>query len=403
MRLLNRNSAFVKWVAYSSLFLWAAHWVHSSGSENQVSIKHEYFWDRNGVWNHTPVLDLVLSLSRKWKLAWEQEFDVVSGASRYIGADKIGTFTGSDPDEVSGASKVELRHSENPSLTYAHQGFSLSGSLYTSHEVDYASWAPSVSVSYEFNERNTTLGGSWSEFFDEFSPKGAFSEEGGEKRIRSLSLTMAQTLTSLTLVGLTVNHVKSTGYLGHPYNPPMNYLGVLMTESVPDQKVGIAVSAQIVQGFHTGEALNSFNLDMRSYADDWGIRSLTGDLKFNRYIGEATVLRLRGRFYQQTAADFALPYYSGNELYRTADIRHFAFSSWLAGIKFTSAFPEEWNEFGLLPDRWDVKYDHLIRDTSGDAVPTDPNAPRRITYQLYAPDENYAQGTLMVGLTFFLP
>jgi hypothetical protein len=381
----------------------AFQFAHSSGSGNQVSLKHEYFWDKNGVWNHTPVMDLVLGLSRKWKLAWEQELDVVSGASRYLGAEHIGTFSGEDPDQVSGASKVELRHSENPSLTYAHQGLSLSGSLYTSHEVDYSSWSPSGSLSYEFNERNTTIGGSWSEFFDDFTPKGAFAAEGGEKRIRSLSLTVAQSLTPLTLVGLTVNHVKSWGYLGHPYNPPMDAKGTLLTESLPNNKVGIAISGQIIQGFHTGESLNSFNLDFRSYADDWGIRSLTGDLKFNRYIGDETILRFRARYYKQSAANFALPYYSGMELYRTADIRHFAFSSWLAGIKLTSAFPEEWNEFGLLPDKWDIKYDFLLRDTKGDETVILPGAPRRITYQLYSPDENYVQGTLMVGFTFFLP
>lgn len=400
---LHRLSLTGAGVAGVTLLLLGLQTSFSSGSGNALTLKHEYFWDKNGVWNHTPVIEWVFGLSRKWKFGWEQELDVVSGASRDLGYRQVGTFMGEDPDRISGASKVELRHSENPSLTYAHQGLSVSGSLYTSHEMDYASWSPSASVSYEFNERNTTVGGSWSEFFDDFKPTGAFSAEGGEKRIRSLSLTLAQTLTPLSLVGLTVNQVRSWGYLGHPYNPPMTVTGMLMTESLPGSKMALAVSGQFVQGFHTGETLNSFNLDLRSYADDWGIRSLTGDLKFNRYIGEATVLRLRVRYYRQSAADFALPYYSGSEALRTADIRHFAFTSWLAGVKLSSTFPEAWTVFGFLPDRWDVKYDFLLRDTRGDEKNQAPGALRRTTYQLYGSDENYTQGTLMVGMTFDLP
>src|SRR4051812_23456335 len=93
-------------------------WSAAAGMPgNSLEIKHEYFWDRNGVWNHTPAFALKKALSRKWILGWEQELDVVSGASRRLGADKVGRFGDRELDIVSGASKVEVRHSENPSLT----------------------------------------------------------------------------------------------------------------------------------------------------------------------------------------------------------------------------------------------------------------------------------------------
>jgi len=374
----------------------------ASESGSWLTLKHEYFWDKNGVWNHTPVMELALALTRKWSIGWEQEVDVVSGASRRLGSDEVAPFFGRENDAVSGASKVEVRHSENPSVTYAHGGVSLSGGVYYSDESDYTSLAPSAAIAWEFNERNTTLGMNYAEFFDDFHPQGEFSMEGGKKRITSLGATVAQTVSPLTLIGLTASYVKSWGNLGHPYNPPMDANGVMLTEVVPDKKMGVAISAQWVQGFFIGEALNSINLDSRSYADDWGLKSITLDAKWNYRVNEGTTIRFRGRYYYQTGTDFALPFYSGAETFRTADIRFYPFTSYLAGIRLASVFPDSWSAVGWLPDSWDIKYDFLWRDTQGDPDPI-AGQPRSIRYQLYEPEENYTQGVVMIGMTFDLP
>jgi hypothetical protein len=227
----------------------------SAGTGDRLEIKHEYFWDANGVWNHTPAFSLVKSLSRVLSFGWEQELDIVTGASRRIGLDKVGLTGERAIDAVSGASKIETRHSENPSLTYSDEGRVLTGSFYYSRENDYVSLSPAVSASFDFNERNTTLGASYAEFFDDFKPTGHFAGLGGRKRIRSLGATLAQSLTPLTLLGLTATYTRSWGFLGHPYNPPVNYLGEMMTESVPDVKQAGALAGQIVQGYRLVERL----------------------------------------------------------------------------------------------------------------------------------------------------
>ena len=375
---------------------------YASGSGSRIEIKQEAFYDRNGVWNLTPTFALLLALSRKWSFGWEQEFDIVSGASRRIGSDKVGQFGDRELDAVSGASKIEIRHSANPSLTYAHQGFTATGAFYSSREDDYFSMAPSGSVSMDFFGRNTTLGASFAEFFDDFRPQGSFAKEGGEKRIRSLGLTVAQSLTPLTLVGLTGSSIKSWGYLGHPYNPPMDASGAFMIESVPGTKNAGALSAQIVQGYHLGGLMGSLNLDGRRYMDDWGLKSSTLDFKASQYISEGAYIRLRVRYYNQTGAVFAKPFYGGNEAYRTADIRFSPFTSWMVGAKLSSACPESWSEYALLPDKWDVKFDYMVRDTRGDVQNPAAGAPRSKLYQLYSPEEEYLQGVIMVGMTFNL-
>lgn len=374
----------------------------ASGSGSRLELKDEYFWDKNKVWNQTPAFSLTQALSRVWSLGWEQEFDFVTGASRRLGMDKVGLTGDRDIDAVSGASKIEMRHSENPSLTYSDQGTVATGSLYYSRENDYVSISPAASFSFDFNERNTTLGMNYAEFFDDFKPTGAFAGQGGKKRISSIGATLAQSLTPLTLIGFTGTLNRSWGFLGHPYNPPMNVQGQMMTEAVPNHKQAGALASQIVQGFRLGERLGSLNLDYRRYQDSWGLKSNTVDAKLSQYFTETAYVRFRVRWYNQTGAAFAKDFYSGNEVYRTADIRWFPFTTWLAGIKISAAFPEEWEQSAFLPDRWDIKFDYTLRDTRGDKLAQAQGEPRSIRYQLYGPEEEYMQGVIMAGLVFDL-
>ncbi len=371
-------------------------------SGSTLEIKHEYFWDRNRVWNHTPGFALKKALSRSWSLGWEQELDIVSGASRRLGADKVGLFGNREVDAISNASKVEVRHSENPSLTYSHKGVAIDASYYISRENDYFSQSPAGSIAWDFNDRNTTVGVNYAEFFDRFIPKGAYAGLGGRKRITSMGATVAQSITSLTLVGLTATWIQSHGFLGHPYNPPVDVTGTMLLEKVPDTKQAGALSGQIVQGYHLGDRLGSINLDARRYQDDWGMKSSTIDFKLSQYFTETSFIRFRLRYYNQSGSAFAKPIYTGQETYRTGDIRYYPFTSWLGGVKISSVFPDSWGESLFLPDRWDIKYDQTFRDTRGDPVGTGAGVPRSITYQLYAPEDAYMQGVFMFGLSFNL-
>ncbi len=374
----------------------------ASESGSSLELKHEYFWDKNKVWNHTPCFSLRLALDRKWSFGLEQELDIVTGASRRLGADKIGQFGDRELDVVSGASKIEQRYSENPSLTYSHAGLTASGSVYTSNENDYFSLSPAGSFSYDLFDRNMTIGVNYAEFYDKFKPQGAFAGLGGNKRIRSTGVTIAQSLTPLTLVAATGTFIKSWGYLGHPYNSPMTDSGQMMEERLPDHKTAGAVAGQIVQGYHLGDLLGSLNVDARRYQDTWGLTSTTVDSKLCQYFTEGAYIRFRYRYYTQTGAAFAKRDYTGNELYKTGDIRFFPFQSNLFGVKLSGPFPDAWATSAFLPDRWDVKFDYMFRNTHGDPVGDTPGQARYVTYQLYDPSETYTQGVIMVGLTYNL-
>jgi hypothetical protein len=370
-------------------------------SDQGVDFKYMYYWDKNKVWNHTPALSFFRKVAAAWKLQYDQEVDYVSGASRRLGLRNIGRLAGNDLklDGLSGASRREIRHSEQATATWlGAEGRTASGSLYFSDENDYTSISPSLSGSMDFNERNTTLGASAAVFFDDMHPQGPFHGLGGSRRIVSLGATLAQLLSPLTLAGLTVNVIHSGGFLGHPYDPVITDSGNAVLENLPDRKTAYALSGQLIQGFHVGERLGSLHLDARWYRDDWKLQSGTLDVQWYQYLREGTYVRLRARGYAQGAAAFARGAYAGDEAYRTPDLRYYAFSSLLAGLKVGSTFPESWGASAWLPDRWDLSYDHGIRDTKGE----DDGVSPMFHTQVFPKDEYYQQGTFMLGLAFDL-
>jgi hypothetical protein len=397
MRMLkSARPALAACLAASCLFSPRA--ARGEEADQGLDFKYMYYWDRNDVWNHTPALRYFKKIASAWKLQWNQEFDVVSGASRRLGAWNVGRSAGHDSvlDAITAASKREVRHSEQATVAYARQGRAASASFYFSDENDYRSYSPAVSGSWDFNRRNTTLSGGLALFFDELRPQGGFAGLGGKRKIVSASLGLTQLLTPLSLVSFSVQPIFSSGLLGHPYNPVITSSGNPVVENLPPHKLSAAFTATLVQGFHLAGRLGSIHLEARHYRDDWDLVSNTADLQWYQYFADGAFVRLRVRGYDQGAAAFARNSYQGNEIYRSPDIRYYAFSSLLAGVKVGSNFPESWQDSPWLPDRWDLSYDHGIRDTKGELDGEHPF----YHYQLFTPEENYAQGTLMAGLGF---
>lgn len=363
-----------------------------------LDLKYMYYQDRNGVWNHTPAFAFFRRLSSLVRFQWNQELDAVSGASRRLGLGNTGQLGdhAAQLDGVSGASRREIRHSEQATLAYGNQGRAAAVSFYFSDENDYRSYSPAFSASWDFNDRNTTLSAAWSLFLDSFRPTGGFAGQGGDRRIQGLKVGLTQLVSGLSLFSVSVHPIRSTGYLGHPYNPVVLADGAMITERLPDRKLSVALTGTWIQGYRFRDRLGSVHVEARHYRDDWRLNSNTLDVKWHQYLAEGTYLRLRARVYRQGAAAFHKPAYQGDEAYRTADIRFAPFQSLTFGAKLASRFPEAWSESALLPDRWDIGYDHGARDTEGQGNAVHPF----FNYQLHDAGTFYRQGTFMAGLGF---
>ena len=357
---------------------------------DKLDVKFEAFHDRNDVTALSPIFLLSKSVANHVTVDWEGQWDVVTGASRKIGTS--GSSGGSSLDGVTGASgNWENRFGSRVGATYANQGHVFSGSVYASRENDYQSFSPAIGGAWDFGERNTTVswGGSW--FFDKLIPYAAYAPYGGgAKRVQSYNLGLTQTLTPLSLVGVNATYTRTTGYIGHPYNPIQSTDSGLLGERLPESKDALALAGQFLQGFRIGDLLGSASLEYRAYEDSWALKSHTVTFKWTQHFSESTIFRLQGRWYRQWGAAFVKEAYAGNEQFITDDIRFFPFSSYLVGLKVMSEFPDSWP--GYLPHRWNLSYDHLWRDTPGNVQ----------LYQLYPANAWYQQGTARAGLSWDL-
>ena len=116
--------------------------------------------------------------------------------------------------------------------------------------------------------------------------------------------------------------IRSTGYLGHPYNPVVTASGALVDENLPDGKMSAAFTAKWIQGWQVGGRLASLHIEARHYRDDWKLVSNTLDLQWHQYLTDRTYVRLRGAATARARPPSTRSAYAGDELYRTADIRY---------------------------------------------------------------------------------
>jgi hypothetical protein len=359
-------------------------------------LKYMYYKDVNGVWNYTPALRLKGSPTNNINLQWDQEIDVVSGASRRLGMNRIGALGDHDLllDGMSGASKREIRHSESVRMEYGKDEGKAGGSLSYSDETDYTSYGAAISASKDFNQRNTTLSSEIGWLEDDFHPQGEFQGLGGKKRIRSLSLGVFQILTRFSLAGVSLDYIRSDGYLGHPYLPVILANGALILENVPTVRNSVAGTATWIQGYRFAQKLGSIHLHYGLYADDWEMRSQSAEIQWYQYLIQDFGMRLRMRHYLQTSTGFARQSYQGNELYRVSDIRYYEFRYLSFGAKLFGSLPESLPAW--LPDRWDIAYDQGLRGTRGELETGNPTK----HYQLFSSSDFYRDGTFMAGLGF---
>lgn len=229
-----------------------------------------------------------------------------------------------------------------------------------STETDYLSFGGSASMTYDMNNKNTTLTASAALNLDTVSPIGgapqALSEvsstsTGGEsegegeggggggetKTVTDLLFGVTQILSRQTLTQLNYSVGNSNGYLTDPYkllsvvqadgslapgtgSNPYKYL----YEKRPDTRTRQSLYWKINHQF-TDDVVY---LTYRYYWDDWDVKSHTVDLRYRYQLGKHHYLQPHARFYRQTAANFyryflvdgkALPQYASAD-YRLGDL-----------------------------------------------------------------------------------
>ena len=207
--------------------------------------------------------------------------------------------------------------------------------LYGSAEHDYSSLGGNLSLTRDFNQRNTTLAVRGAYFHDTVSPEGGrpapFSSmppEGvqkvklpgdGTKQVMDLGLGVTQVLNRKTLLHLNYTYSNVRGYQTDPYKlfsvvDPVTgdprATDPYLYEGRPDARNKHVFFGRLVR--HLGRDI--VHLSYRYFTDDWGINSHTLDLTYRWNFSNGKFLKPHLRYYSQSEADFYRRYLVGGEV-----------------------------------------------------------------------------------------
>ncbi len=244
-----------------------------------------------------------------------------------------------------------------------------------SGEHDYTSIGASLSLSRDFNRKNTNLALSTAFSHDLVNPEGGAPDalssmreatgegedgefdgerEGGgssdSKEVLDVVLGVTQVLDRVTLLRLNYSFNRSSGYLNDPYKiislvegrggtspgEPVDYL----YESRPDSRTKHALYAE-ARRYLSGHTLR---LAYRYFWDNWGIESHTVDFWYRLPLRNGHALQPHVRWYRQSEADFYASYLvDGAPLpeHASADYRLAPFHAITLGLEYQLPLRDE--------------------------------------------------------------
>ncbi len=278
----------------------------------------------------------------------------------------------------------------------------LDGGVAYSKEHDYRSESVNVALSKDFNAHNTTLSAALNYESDLSFPIGGTPTpltamnadwKGADAALREVDgvFGVTQVMNRRWLASLSYSYSAAHGYQTDPYkiisvvDPTSGQPSQQLYESRPDSRRKQSVFFE--NKIHL--IADVITASVRGYEDDWGIKSVTADLRYRWQIGSSYYLEPHLRYYRQSAADFFHYYLVSGEAipqYASADTRLAKFQAETYGMKFGIPI-DETSEFNMRIEYY---------DQHGNGSP--PGAIGQLQQQNLFPD--LKAYTLLLGYTY---
>lgn len=273
-----------------------------------------------------------------------------------------GLFKGDDDDgdAISSASSAaagggqDTRHELTAGVSHNFRDLFKAELYYdTSSEKDYKSTTPTITLSKELFNKNTTLSFGFSKNMDEIS--GKFLGRTEKRNTSNYYLGVTQVVSPVTIVQAGYSHSNSKGYMpegirlvpvdGATAASCTEESATCMDEAFPDTRKRNAFILGINHYFKketdttiADKALGLTNgstirLTFRYYYDDWDIDAFTAEVVQTRPLSEKRTLRLNYRAYIQDKAFFFKGDYLSSDTLRSTSPQHRSFHTHLLGAK----------------------------------------------------------------------
>ena len=204
----------------------------------------------------------------------------------------------------------------------------LDNSVSFGQESDYESVSGTVKVGREFNHKATVLSAAVS-FGHDWVERRALNRWDGKDSVEGL-LSVAQVINTTTLLTVSGSLGSASGYLDDQYK----YASVnnaIIPEHRPDhreRRVAYVMLNHMFEPLH-----GSLEASYRFYNDSYGIDANTFGLTWLQNIGKHWVVAPSVRYYEQSAASFYAPQFTGKPEYYSADYRLARLSTFTYGLK----------------------------------------------------------------------
>lgn len=273
-------------------------------ADGTVSVRGAYYKERSTRVTQ-PMIDADLEAGAGARVNAHFLVDAITSAS--VGAGSIGQpFTemryelgGRYLKELDGVLPVPVR---------------VGGGGRVSYEPDYLSLFASATGQIDLAQRNATIGLTLAQGRDHITNAGAQGgmqpEISGDLNTTLASVSLSQIISRDLVAGLTYDVIHLDGFQENVYRL-VAAGGAFEPERVPETRTRHAVFGNLRGYFEPTET--TLVLGYRFYADDWGVRGHTPEIRVIQSVVPDVLAHLRYRHYQQTSADFY------KEIYDTAD------------------------------------------------------------------------------------
>ena len=326
-------------------------------AEDRIDFKTSYFLEpapSQTLHVVHPQLDVNIDAGRVLSVRVGYDADVVTGAT---------PRTYGSIDAVSAATSFsDVRHAVHGGIELRGGPMALDAGYTYAFEHDYRSHAVDASARVDLWGKNTTFLLGYSHNFDSVCD----ANNQGAKPLERKSLATSTGCFQTGQLGLTVEPLAIDSYAGswtqvlaptivgdlslafqvldgfqsNPYRRVRLFSGAVEAqESEPLLRERVALQARA--RFAVPKLHAAIGTSARLYWDTWDVKSITAEVAWEQYLGTHVVMRVRGRFYQQTRALFyrdageTLSYESVGPVgqYFTGDRELAPIRDWLVGVK----------------------------------------------------------------------
>lgn len=290
------------------------------------------------------------------------------------GDDDSLTGKGSPVAAISGASSAvsagnvsDTRHELTAGVTHNFDNL-FSAEVYVdySSEKDFQSLTPSITLSKDFFNKNTTLSIGYSMNQDSIS--GAFLAAPGDRTTNNYYIGLTQVVSPVTIAQVGYAKTVSRGLMsegirlvplgGVDISTCTDLSATCVSEVFPSSRSRssymVGLSHYFIEGAGGTLDNSAIKFFLRYYDDDWDITSYAAETEWDKYLTSDLILALSYRFYTQSKAFFVQDSYVASDPYMTVSPQLDSFSSHLAGVKVSYALADEAGPLGSIEGKYQL-------------------------------------------------